>query len=506
MLLQPRKTRTPAVSPVLDNDYDFYGGLDPGTLNITQQGTKGAALVQDLVSPNPYIEYLPYRDEFGTDTIHYEICDIYGLCSIGMLTIEIAAVNDEPVANSDIYDMLQNTTLTVDALQGLLANDTDAEQGTILETPLTVIQQTTPPVGSLSLNPDGSFSYTPPVNFIGSVGFTYLAFDGTLASLLSATVTINVTNNLPPIAQNDSYSLNEDTTLNVPASGVLANDSDPDGGTLTAVVENPPDHGALTLNSNGSFTYTPQANYFGPDTFTYRARDYLSGSLPATVSLTVNPVNDPPVAQDDSYTLNLNSATQGGNLVAALPGVLANDQDADPGDTLVASLVTSPTNGSVTLNPDGSFTYTPGVDGQAVFTYQVTDGTVTDSATVTITIDRVAPTVAWKQPVDNLVNGQPAVEFVILPTSRETLDLEVTSTSSDVDHVDYKYYNVPQAAWLTIASVGAEPWSAEVIVGVLNPGWSDVRAWVYDVNGNLTVSERIIIWRPSEIFMPRVSR
>jgi large repetitive protein len=488
----------PAASFVLDNDFDVVGGIDEGTLDITQQGSKGTAVVVDLLTQNPFIEYLPAPDEFGVDIVRYEICDHFGYCSIGRVNVQITAVNDPPEANDDTYYMLQNTTLSIAADQGLLANDTDVEQGTILETSLTAIQISTPPVGTLNANPDGSFSFTPPLNYIGSVQFTYRAFDGTLPSDDTATVTINVSTNIPPIAQNDAYTLDEDTTLDVPAPGVLANDSDPDGGPLTAALESPPSHGALTLNSNGSFTYTPEANYYGTDSFTYRARDYLSGSLPATVTLTINPVNDPPVANDDFYTLNLLSASQGGNLVAAFPGVLANDIDVDPDDVLVASLLTAPTIGTVVLDPDGSFVYIPDMDGEAVFTYQVSDGTATDSATVRITIDMVAPTVVWVEP-----DTSPFV----MQTSRETLGLQVTpSDSSGINRVEYKYFNVPQAAWITVASATSSPWSAGVLSGILNPGWSDIRAWVYDQNGNLTVSERVIIWRPLEIFMPRVTR
>src|SRR5207253_6725931 len=98
-----------------------------------------------------------------------------------------------------------------------------------------------------------------------------------------------------PVAVPDSYSTNEDTTLTVPPPGVLANDTDADGDTLTAVLVTGPIHGTLTLNPNGSFTYTPAANYNGPDQFVYQAYDGANYSNPATVALTVVPVNDAPV-------------------------------------------------------------------------------------------------------------------------------------------------------------------------------------------------------------------
>jgi VCBS repeat-containing protein len=97
-----------------------------------------------------------------------------------------------------------------------------------------------------------------------------------------------------PVAANDAYAVNEDTPLNVAAPGVLGNDSDPDGNPITAVKVSDPAHGTVTLNADGSFTYTPAANYNGPDAFTYHATDGTLPSATGTVAITVNPVNDPP--------------------------------------------------------------------------------------------------------------------------------------------------------------------------------------------------------------------
>ena len=110
------------------------------------------------------------------------------------------------------------------------------------------------------------------------------------------------------MAANDSYTTAEDTPLTAPAPGVLANDSDADGDTLTATLVSGPAHGTLALNANGSFTYTPAANYCGPDSFTYTLGDGHGGSDTATVSITVVCVNDPPDAVADSYTTNQDTA------------------------------------------------------------------------------------------------------------------------------------------------------------------------------------------------------
>src|SRR6185312_15691234 len=152
-----------------------------------------------------------------------------------------------------------------------------------------------PAHGTLALNADGSFTYTPAANYYGTDSFTYKASDGPFLSNL-ATVGLNVLQ--PPTAGNDAYSTAINTALSVTAPGVLANDSDPNNAPLTAVLVAGPAHGTLTLNANGSITYTPATNFFGTDSFTYRAADGPFTSNLATVSLSVV---DHPTAQNDSY-------------------------------------------------------------------------------------------------------------------------------------------------------------------------------------------------------------
>jgi VCBS repeat-containing protein len=118
-----------------------------------------------------------------------------------------------------------------------------------------------------------------------------------VAVLLNSTVT-----NQAPVATGDAYSTAEDTVLTVPARGVLGNDADPDGDPLTAVLVTGPSHGSLTLNANGSFCYTPAADFAGTDSFTYRASDGTLTSNPATVTISVTAVNDPPTAAGEAYS------------------------------------------------------------------------------------------------------------------------------------------------------------------------------------------------------------
>jgi VCBS repeat-containing protein len=194
--------------------------------------------------------------------------------------------------------------------------------------------------------------------------------------------------NDPPVAADDSYSTDEDTVLTVAAAnGVLGNDSDAEGDGLTASVADGPAHGVVTLNGDGSFTYTPDADFNGGDSFTYTVSDGSAVSAPATVTISVAAVNDPPVAADDSYSTDEDTVLS----VDAADGVLGNDSDAD-GNGLSVSLVGGPAHGSLVLNADGSFTYTPDADfnGGDSFTYTASDGSaVSAAATVTIAVAAV---------------------------------------------------------------------------------------------------------------------
>ncbi len=183
--------------------------------------------------------------------------------------------------------------------------------------------------------------------------------------------------NTPPVAVADSYSTNADTALAVDAPGVLGNDS---GAGLAAALVAGPAHGTLTLEANGAFVYTPASGYAGGDSFSYTANSGLYVSNVVTASITVNAA---PVAADDAYTAVANTA-----LSIGAPGVLGNDSDAE-GNPLTAALVAGPAHGTLTLNPNGSFVYTPatGYVGSDSFSYTASDGAaVSNEATVSIAV------------------------------------------------------------------------------------------------------------------------
>ena len=276
------------------------------------------------------------------------------------LNLTLVTTGSTTAANDDAYSTPQDTALHVEA-PGVLANDVDPE-----DDPLTATVVTQPAHGSLVLDTSGSFDYTPVSGFSGPDTFIYQASDGTHTSNAVVKITV-VAPTEPPTADDDSYSTTEDTDLSEPAPGVLGNDSGADGTTLTAELVSGPDKGgSVELAANGSFTYTPNTDFNGTETFAYKASDGNLDSAVATVSITVTPAPDPPFAGDDFY-----STDEDAPLTVPAPGVLVNDGDVD-GDPVTAVPVAGPANGQLTLNADGSFTYTPNADfnGTDSFTYQ----------------------------------------------------------------------------------------------------------------------------------------
>ncbi len=356
---------------ILANDSDLDGNALSAVLSASP--TNGTL----TLGANGSFTYRPNTNFNGFDHFTYRANDGKTNSGIATVTICVTPTNDVPIARNDQYSTPEDTVLAISA-PGVLSNDTDADGDA-----LTAIIATQPGNGQVSLSANGGFTYAPNTNFNGTDSFTYRANDGTANSGI-ATVTITVTPvNDPPVARNDAYTVNENSVLTINAPGILANDSDADGNALTAILANGPTNGVLSLNANGSFIYTPNTNYNGTDTFSYRANDGVANSGVAIVSITVLPVNYPPVARNDQYSTPEDTA-----LVVLAPGVLVNDTDSD-NDALSAILATGPSNGVLTLNSNGGFSYTPNTNFNGVdsFTYRASDG-ITNSqlATVTITV------------------------------------------------------------------------------------------------------------------------
>ena len=195
-----------------------------------------------------------------------------------------------------------------------------------------------------------------------------------------ARVTIGVTL-LPPTAVDDSYIVAIGETLTVPAPGVLSNDKSPGQLPLEATLIGEPIEGVVTLNANGSFSYTPSFDYSAQDSFTYQSSNGLVSNT-ATVVITILDPNGPPVAVDDAYELNVDET-----LTIPAPGLLANDVNPLSG-VMTVKLGAKPSHGKLTLNANGAFTYIPdaGYAGTDTFTYQADNGQLSNVATVSLKV------------------------------------------------------------------------------------------------------------------------
>lgn len=221
----------------------------------------------------------------------------------------------------------------------------------------------------------GNPVYTPNANFTGSDSFTYTIGDGRggfATASVSVTVAAAPSGNQPPVSVSDAIVVAEGAVATVLASGatsVLANDTDPDGNPLVAVLVTGPANGSLTLSGNGTFTYIHNGSETVSDSFAYRASDGLALGNIVTVSITVTPVNDAPVAVADQWMVATDIPRSIG-----FATLLANDTDAD-GDSLTITLAHSPINGSLASQAGGVlFTPAAGYEGPASFLYDVSDG------------------------------------------------------------------------------------------------------------------------------------
>ena len=282
------------------------------------------------------------------------------------------AIPVPPVAVDDIVSTAGGAVLAINVAADLLANDTDLNNDV-----LTLAGFEQPSHGSLVDDGDGTLTYTPAQGFAGVDAFNYTVTDGTFQD--SGIVHVGV-DDTAPMAQGEAVATNEDTPLVI---DVLANDSDANGDAISVFDFVQPGNGTVAVNSDGTLTYTPNADFHGADSFTYSVGDGVLSDV-ATVNLTVNSVPDAPVANDDSLATLPGEAL----LINVANDLLVNDTDGD-NDPLSLLNFAQPAHGTLADNGDGTLTYTPeaGFSGTDGFTYTVDDGTgLTDSAAVQLVV------------------------------------------------------------------------------------------------------------------------
>lgn len=421
---------TPVTINVLDNDYenDASDLLLPETVTVVTQPTLGVATVLSGA-----IEYSPNLDSQGTDQFTYTITDASGATSLpATVTVSIDGLNDRPSALDDLVITPEDQAVTFNPL----SNDTDAD-GTIDVTSLTVLLA--PAHGQLEILEDGSVTYSPDADYNeteqGTDQFTYFVLDDRGGASNVATVRLSVTaQNDAPIANNDNITLVEGSSIVIT---VLANDQDAENQLNIQAVQviTPPQSGTTSVNNaTGQINYQPDPGYFGADQFTYQVADQL-GELSniATVTITIDAVNNGPIARDDTFTI-------GEDAVAQLQP-LDNDVDIDSQiDLNSLTILSPPTNGVITVLPGGIIEYLPDANfsGSDLIIYTVNDldGLSSNVAQIDLTITPVndAPTVV----------SQPESAYQLVANDLFSLRAEVDDVDSQT--LVYRILNKPD--WL----------------------------------------------------------
>ena len=365
-------TVTPVNDAPVANDQSITINEDETrSITLTGSDVDGDALTYSIVAgPSngtltgtaPNLSYTPNANYNGSDSFTFKVNDGTVDSNVATITITINAINDAPVASG------QSVTTNEDTAVGITLVATDVDAGTTL----TYSIVTAPLHGTLT-GTAPNLTYTPALNYNGPDSFTFTASDGSLTSN-TATVSITVTPvNDTPVANSQSVSVNEDASVLITLTG-----SDIDNDPLTYIIVTPPTHGVLT-GTGANITYTPTANYSGPDSFTFKVNDGTADSSPATVTITVNPLNDAPVALDKTVLYLQNVAVS----------FTIEAVDADPTDVLTFTVLTQPANGTLTgTAPNLTFTPALNFTGTTTFTFKVNDGTVDSNiATVTLRLD-----------------------------------------------------------------------------------------------------------------------
>jgi len=474
-LLKDSALGLPAVDPIstLSNTDALFSVQQTGELHYAQAvsvpgaAASGSAWSADNLPATVSVDLGTLTGE-GAVTL-YLYFDLLGADATGSTaTIDDVVTIAPPVAVNDTAQTTEDTAVDVN----VLANDTDAD-GAL--DPATVTVTVAPQHGQTAVDGQtGAITYTPALNYHGADSFHYTVKDTTGYVSNEAVVTVTVASvNDAPVAQDGSTATDED----VPFNGTLSA-SDVDEDTLTFSIVSPPSLGTvnLTNTSTGAFTYTPAMNAHGTDTFTFKVNDGTVDSNTATFTVTINPVNDAPVAQNGSAVTDEDVPFNG--------TLSASDVD---GDTLTFSIVSPPSLGTVNLTntSTGAFTYTPTLHahGTDTFTFKVNDGTVdSNTATFTVTIDAVNDA-----PVAHAGDDQTVAEGTLV-----TLD---GSGSSDVDG-DTLFYRWEQVDGATVTLADATSAVATFTAPDVGPGGASLsfRLTVRDsAEGGLSATDTCIV-------------
>ena len=415
---------------VLVNDDDADGStLTVNTIPI-EDPTNGDV----ILNGDGTYTYTPNEHFYGDDSFVYEVCNDEDPqeCKTATVYITVNPVNDPPLAVDDNYYIDEDVTLN----GNVIPNDSDVDVEDDITVNTTPISDVTN--GILTLNDDGTFTYTPNLGYVGEDNFTYEICDnGVPQACDQADVTITI-NDAGTLYANDDYEeVYEDYVLN--GNTVMINDGDTDGSTLSVntTVVSPVSHGILTLNTNGTFTYTPETNYFGNDQFEYEVvnDEDPQESTTAIVYINVIPVNDAPTAVDDYYTIAYEQELS--------DNILPNDYDPDNED-LVAIPVTlhNTTNGVITLESQGNFTYTPntGFTGLDTYTYTIYDTGTPSLSDIGVVYVCVTPQIDSEPLGQTVCEGEPA--NLVVEVSGQNITYQWQRNGTDILNATSSTYSI----------------------------------------------------------------
>jgi CSLREA domain-containing protein len=345
---------------------------------------------------------------------------------------------------------------------------------------MTIAILTSPLHGALSSvnNLTGAFTYTPNLNYNGPDSFTYQLSDGTgVGNVATVFLTVNPVND-PPVANPDPYSVDEDGVLTVSAlTGVLNNDTDVDGDPLTAVLDAGPSNAAVFTftGATGAFSYTPNANFNGVDSFTYHARDGALNSATVTVAITVNSVNDVP-----SFTKGPNQHVVGGapTTVANWATAISSGPPNESAQTLTFLVTTDHPEfftAQPAVSPSGTLTFDPAPNANGVAT--VTVRLMDSGGTTNGGVDTSAPQTFTIRVVDLIVNSANDVDDLVCNATHCSLREAITfaNVSPNLNGApDTIRFAIPGAGAHTIAILSALPAVAEPVVidATTQPGYA----------------------------------
>lgn len=378
---------------------EILGTIPFGTITTNNSGDY-------LFAPGPYASAV-------STTISYQVCSASGDCSTAQILVIVQFYNDTPLAADDFYSATVGFPLTGNVSH----NDVDPDYLTDPFSNINTYSVVSPPIlGSVSMNLDGVFTYTPPPNYSGLISFTYANCDHCNFCDV-ATVYIEVSEgNAPPVVVNGEFNGLEDQVLN---SNLLALASDPEGGSISFFVASPPNVGSLNLNVNGTFSYSPPANFFGMVSFNFQACDNGGICDEGIVTLNIVNTNDAPITQNDFITTPEDQSISGFNVAT---------NDSDDSGSLIYTISSQPTTGIAEITQAGIFSYTPSLNynGFVVVNVQVCDNENTcSSQTINITVSPV--------------NDPPVALPFIASTSEDQSITGIINSASDVDSPNLVY-------------------------------------------------------------------